>query len=145
MRGQISLDLILAITIGFFAIGGVIAVSAQIGEMQTEASIRQQLNDIGNGVAAVISNSAVLNDADSASISFNVPALLVPGEETPQPCAIRIAGGTITLTYEIFDLETGISTSVTVTKYYIDPEVGLQPMDVPDNAECGGPLIITRP
>ena len=39
MRGQISLDLILAITVGFFAIGAVFAVNAQIGEMQTDASI----------------------------------------------------------------------------------------------------------
>ena len=61
MRGQISLDLILAITIGFFAIGAVIAVNAQIGEMQTEASIRQQLNGIGDSLATVISNSAVLS------------------------------------------------------------------------------------
>ena len=141
MRGQISLDLILAITIGFFAIGAVIAVSAQIGEMQTEASIRQQLNDIGNGVAAIISNSAVLNDAKTASIYFDVPFLLVPGEEKPQPCNITIGSGTITLIYNIFDLETGISTPIVVTKHYVDPPG----MTVPNSVKCGGRLYITRP
>ena len=140
MRGQISLDLILAITIGFFAMGAVIAVNAQIGEMQTEASIRQQLNDIGNGLASVISNSAVLNDATTATLSFDVPALLVPGEETLQPCTITISAGAITLTYNIFDLETGIDTPVEVTKHYVDP----QGMTVPESAECGGRLEITK-
>ena len=143
MRGQISLDLILAITIGFFAIGAVIALSAQIDEMQTEASIRQQLNDIGNGLAAVISNSAVLNDATTASIDFDVPSLLVPGEEKPQPCTIEInkTDGTIILSYDVFDLETGTSTPVEVTKYYVNPPG----MTVLGNVKCGGMLSITKP
>ncbi len=141
MRGQISLDLILAITIGFFAIGGVIAINAQIGEMQTEASVRQQLDNIGNGLAAVISNSAVLNDATTASIYFDIPFLLVPGEEKPQPCKITIGSGTITLTYNIFDLETGTSSPVEITKYYVDPE---PEMTVSNSVECGGRLDITK-
>ncbi len=141
MRGQISLDLILAITIGFFAIGAVIAVNAQIEEMQTEASIRQQLNDIGNGVASIISNSAVLNDADSASVYFDIPLLLIPGEGKPQPCAITIAGGVINLSYEIFDLATGTSETINVTKRYVVPPG----MTVPGNVECGGMLSITKP
>ncbi len=138
MRGQISLDLILAITIGFFAIGAVIAVNGQIGEMQEEASVRQQLHDIGNGLASVISNSAVMNDADSANIYFNIPALLVPGEETPQSCAIEIANGQIDLSYDLYDLETGIATPVDVTKYYVDPK-----MNVPASVKCGEILTIT--
>ena len=140
MRGQISLDLILAIAIGFFAIGAVIAVNAQIGEMQTQASIRQQLNDIGNGLAAVISNSAVFNDFATANISFNVPSLLVPGEEKPQPCEITIAGGVINLSHEIFDLETGSSEVTNVTTRYVVPPA----MTVPGSVECGGTLTITR-
>ncbi len=142
MRGQISLDLILAITIGFFAIGGVIAVNTQIGEMQSQASIRQQLNNIGNGLSAVISNSAVLNDSATASIYFDVPFLLVPGEETPQPCTIAIddTTGTITLFYNIFDLETGTSTQVNVTKQYVVPPL----MKVPTEIECGERLAITK-
>lgn len=140
MRGQISLDIILAITIGFFAIGAVIAVSAQIGEMQTQASIRQQLHDIGNGLAAVISNSAVLNDADTASVYFDIPFLLVPGEENPQPCSITIAGGVINLSYAIFELETGNVEVINATKRYVDPPG----MTVPGSVECGGILAITR-
>jgi len=138
MRGQISLDLILAIAIGFFAIATILAVNAQIGEMQTQASIRQQLNDIGNGLAAVISNSAVLNDGVAESIYFDVPFLLVPGEEKPQPCAITIAGGVINLSYEIFDLETGTSEAINVTKRYVVPSG----MIMLGSVECGGTLII---
>ncbi len=143
MRGQISLDLILAIAIGFFVIGAVIAVNAQIGEMQTEASIRQQLNDIGNGLASVISNSAVLNDSTTAGVYFDIPKLLVPGEETPQPCNITIGSGVIDLSYDIFDLETGISSEVKVTKYYYVEPTGT--MDIPGSVECGGRLAITKP
>ena len=144
MRGQISLDLILAITIGFFAIGAVIAVSTQLGEMQTEASIRQQLNNIGNGVAAIISNSAVFNDATAANIDFDIPFLLVPGEEKPQPCAIKIneTTGVITLSYDIFDLETETSSEIKVKKYYYVEPTGT--MNIPVSAECGERLTITK-
>ena len=147
MRGQISLDFILAVAIGFFAIGAVIAVSTQIGEMQTEASVRQQLHDIGNGLASVISNSAVLNDSETASVYFDVPYLLVPGEETQQKCSITIGktcdeteASAICLSYDFFDLETGLSRTIKAEKRYVNPPL----MDLPGSVECGERLAITK-
>lgn len=141
MRGQISLDFLLAITVALIAAGAILAVSGQIGQMQAQASARQQLDGIGNGLAVVISTSALLNDAGSASIDFDIPALLIAGEAKPQPCAIIIdtGNGTIWLLYEIIDLETGTTTPVNVTKHFVSPAG----MNVPTSAECGGSIQIT--
>ena len=107
MRGQISLDFILAITIALVAAGAILAVSGQIAQTQAQSSARQQLNGIGNSLAAVISYSGLLNEAgSSASITFDIPALLIAGSAKPEPCTITIdtINGTIVL-QEMEDLE----------------------------------------
>lgn len=143
MRGQISLDFILAIAVALIATGAILAVSGQIAQAQAQASARQQLDGIGNGLAAVISASAMLNEADSASIEFDIPALLVAGNARPQKCAISIdtGNGTIDLSYDLIDLETGTTTPINVTKHFVNPE-GM--IVSPTSAECGGSIQITK-
>jgi len=135
MRGQISLDFILAIVIVFIAAGTLTVVGLELEGMQKEASVRQQLNTIGTGLAAAISSSAALEDAGTATLSIDVPELLVAGEETPQKCEIGIAGDVITLSYEIANGET-----IEVKKKFVVPGA----MNVPSPFKCGDVLDITK-
>ena len=143
MRGQISLDFILAIAIALVASGAILAVSGQISQEQAQASVRHQLDGIGNSLAAVVSHSALLNGADSASIEFDIPGLLIAGEAMPQPCTINIDtdNGTIDLSYSIIDTETGLSEYVNVAKHFVNP-AGMSVF--PTRAECGGSIQITK-
>ena len=143
MRGQISLDIILAIAIGFIAVSSVVMIGNEITAMQTQSSVRQQLNDIGNWLSQVISSSAILGDADSASVSFAIPKILVPGEMKPQPCDIQIdkANDKIILSYEVIDLNTGDIETVSVEKGFVEP-ILMNPL--PDGIKCGETLTITR-
>ncbi len=143
MRGQISLDIILTIAIGFIAVSSVVMISNEITAMQTQSSLRQQLNDIGNGLAQVISRSAILDDADSAIILFDIPKILVLGETKPQPCDIQIdkINDKIILSYEVINLETGDIETVSVEKGFVEP-TGMNPL--PDDIKCGETLTITR-
>ncbi|MFA4855829.1 MAG: hypothetical protein WC634_04580 [archaeon] len=143
MRGQISLDFLLAITVALIATGAILAVSGQISQTQAQASARQQLDGIGNSLGAVISYSALLNEADSASIEFDIPGLLIAGEAVPQPCTIIINtdNNTIDLSYDIIDTETGLSENVSVAKHFVNP-VGMSIL--PTSAECGGSIQITK-
>lgn len=148
MRGQISLDFILAITIAFVAMGAVMAVNGNITETQKQASIRQQLDSIGNSLASVISASAALNDAQNAGVIFGIPWMLVAGEENPEKCDIKIgedcagtATNAICLSYDIIDKETGLlDERIEATKRYVTP----QGMTVPASAECGGNIQIIK-
>lgn len=143
MRGQISLDIILTIAIGFIAVSSIVMISNEITAMQTQSSVRQQLNDIGNGLTQVISSSAILDDADSASVSFAIPKILALGETKPQPCDIQIdkANDKITLSYEVIDLNTGDIETVSVEKGFVEP-ILMNPL--PDGIKCGETLTITR-
>jgi hypothetical protein len=141
MRGQISLDFMLAVAIGLVAAGALLAVSGQVSQGQAEAGTRQQLDGIGNGLAAVISYSAMLNDADSATVEYGIPALLIQGKAAPQGCTILIdyAGGTIELGYTLEDEEGGAGEEILVEKHFAAPAG----MIVPASAECGKKIIIT--
>ncbi len=158
MRGQISLDFILAITIALVAAGAILAVSGQIAQTQAQSSARQQLDGIGNGLAAIISYSAILNDAGSgdASVEYSIPALLVAGKANPEKCIISIdtitgtepctisintITGTIDLSYDLIDLEADTTTPVNVTKNFVNP-AGM--IIYPTNAEFEGSIRITK-
>ncbi len=143
MRGQISIDIILAITIGFIAVSSVVMISNEINAMQTQSSIRQQLNDIGSGLAQAISSSAILDDADSTSVSFAVPKILVLGETKTQLCDIQIdkANDKIILSYEVINLETGDIETVSVEKGFVEPTLMNA---LPDDIKCGETLTITK-
>lgn len=143
MRGQISLDFLLTIAVALIAASTIIAVSGQIAQTQAQASARQQLNGIGNSLAAVISYSALLNGAESANIEFDIPALLIAGNARPQPCAINIStdNGTIGLSYDLIDFETGTATTINATKYFVNPQ-GMS--IIPINAKCGESIQIIK-
>ena len=140
-RGQVSFDLILATVAALIAFGSIAAVSNAIIGLQDESSVRQQLDSIGNSLAAVISTAAVLDDADSASISYTVPKIAVPGEEQLQQCDISIANDKITLSYDIVDLETGVPRTVIVEKKFVDP-TGMSIN--PTQTKCGGTVAISK-
>lgn len=133
MRAQISLDIMLAIAIGFIAISGIVALGNEITEMQKQAGVRQQLDSIGTGLAQFISGSNALSDADSATVSFEIPEILVLGETLPQQCDIKIDKGNeeLNLSYE----------TVTVTKAFVEP-AGMDPL--PDTIKCGQTITITK-
>ena len=134
MRGQVSLDFILTIVVALVVLGSIAAVGSTLIETQKSSTIRQQLDSIGNTLAAVISTSAVLDDADSASVSYTIPKIAVPGEEKLQTCDISIdilsGAGTITLAY--------VSPDVSVEKKFVDPG-----MTIPQNARCGSEITIS--
>jgi hypothetical protein len=140
MKGQISLDLILTIAVALVAVGSVSVLGQSIFSMQADDSVKQQLDDIGTGLAEIISVSAVLEDADSARVEYDIPGLLVPGEGRTQPCEIQIGGGNIRLSYERFDREAGTSTIIFVDKKYIEPAG----MSVPATASCGSRIELSN-
>jgi len=132
MRGQFSLDFILTIVVALVVLGSIAAVGSTIIETQKSSTIRQQLDSIGNTLAAILTTSAVLDDADSASVSYTIPKIAVPGEERLQPCNIAINADEITLSYEA-------TPSVDVIKKFVDPTG----MTVPANAKCGEQIVIS--
>ena len=143
MRAQISLDFLLAIAIAAVALGAVSLIGNEMIELQTVSSVRQQLDTIGVEMSRIISTSAVLDDADPASINFQIPELLVLGEIEPQPCSITIdrANEEISLAYTIINLEDPAQNKlVSVTKTFVDPEnMTISPLD----PICGEDLTIT--
>jgi len=147
MKGQISLDFILTITIAFSAIVAVGIIGSEMVEIQKQSTVRQQLDTIGTELSKVISSSAVLLDGENATISYKIPGLLVPGENEPQPCNISINDIgedviEITLTYVIFDQETGVGIDIEVIKHATAPKMllpGPGGGGAPDRAEMAFP------
>ncbi len=142
MRGQVSLDFILTIVVALVVLGSIAAVGSTMIETQKSSTIRQQLDSIGNTLAAVIATSAVLDDADSASISYTIPKIAVPGEDKLQPCKIVINADEITLSYEAVP-------AVSVTKKFADPGIGSKIELSPELTNtapgtCGNPIIISK-
>jgi len=135
MKGQVSLELIFAAMVAILAASSFSLVGTEITQVQRESGIRQQLNAIGTGLASSVSKSGLLDDSDSAIISIDIPMISVIGMSAKQDCAIAIGGGlgagVMTLTYD----------TVTVTKSFVVPAG----MTVPNSANCGGTLTITRP
>ncbi len=136
MKAQISLDLMLTIAVALVAVGSAAALGQNILEMQSDASVKAQLESIGTGLAEIISVSAVLGDADDAKAEYEIPALHVPGEKNPQTCSISLAGTNLTLSYELADLETGASRTITVSKKVIDPGMNIT------MGNCGETMVI---
>jgi len=141
MKAQISLDLMLAITVALIVIGTIGIVSNEATEQQKIAGIREQLDSIGTELSSVISTSMIFNDASQATVEFDVPEILVLGKMKPQPCKIQIAGKKIILSYELFNLETGIPETISVSKEFAEP-VGMA-LPIP-SIKCGEKFIITR-
>jgi hypothetical protein len=143
MRGQVSLDFILTIVVALVVLGSIAAVGSTIIEAQKSSTIRQQLDSIGNTLAALISTSAVLDDADSASISYTIPKIAVPGEERLQPCKIEIIGDVIKLSYEA-------EPTVSVEKKFVDPRggatgIGSTPaLTAAEPGACGSLITISK-
>lgn len=127
MRAQISMDFILTVAISFVAIGAIAAVGASLIDSQTDSTARQQLEAIGTELASSITASALLTDADSASLNLIIPKVLVPGEDDPLECdiVVDVSNRTITLSLQ----ETG----TTVVKSYVPPPN----ITVPATAKCG--------
>jgi hypothetical protein len=129
MRGQVSLDFILTIVVALVVLGSIAAVGSTIIETQKSSTIRQQLDSIGNTLAAILTTSAALSDgAAGTSVSYTIPKIAVPGEERLQPCDIAIGAGTIALTYG--------SPDVSVSKKFVNSAVSSQ------NVKCGDKITI---
>ncbi|MBN2067504.1 MAG: hypothetical protein JW744_03480 [Candidatus Diapherotrites archaeon] len=135
-KGQISLEFIIAIVVALVVFGSISVVATSMIEMQKASSVRQQLDSVGNGLAAIISTSAVLDDADTALVSYSIPKIAVPGEKELQACNISIDNetGTITLSYSA-------GMNAVVEKAFVNPS-GMA--ITPESATCGGILIITK-
>ena len=148
MKGQISLDFILTVSIALLVVSGLIVFGNDVAEMQTKIGIRQQLESVGTGLASVASYSAVLNDADSgdATITYSIPKILVLGEKERQPCKIEINGEYLELSYDFVNLETGIIEPITVNVPFVNPYgMTLNPaLDSANQGTCGNPITITR-
>jgi hypothetical protein len=137
MKGQVSLELILAVIVAVMAGSAFSLVGTEIIDTQSEASVRHQLDGIGTSLARTISNAAFLNYADDSEVSVDIPMIAVAGSSALQSCTIRIGGGAnnneIDLIYA--------PKSVTVKKKFVPPAG----MTVPAAATCGGTLTITKP
>jgi len=116
-----SLDFILAVVAALIVLGSIAIVSDATIEMQKRSTIKQQLQSIGTGLAATITASGVLNDADNAIITYTVPKISVPGEKNQQGCDIIISGNELQLSYELFNSKTGISEIIEATVPVISP------------------------
>ncbi len=137
MRGQVSLDFILTIVVALVVLGSIAAVGSTIIETQKSSTIRQQLDSIGNTLAAIISTSSALSDgAAGTSISYTIPKIAVPGEEKLQPCDVSIdrGNGIITLGYAAEPV-------VSVLKKFVNP-AGIT--NVPGTAKCGELITISK-
>jgi hypothetical protein len=143
MRAQISLDFLLAIAIAAVALGAIVLAGNEITELQKVSSVRQQLDSIGIELSRIISTSAILDDADPASIDFEIPELLAIGEQSPGPCDIAIDRDNeqITLSYTIINAEDPTKNKlIQVTKTFVEPEnMTISPL----NTRCGETITIT--
>lgn len=146
MRGQISLDIILAIAIALIALSSTIILSEDISETQSKASIRNQLKTAGTGLATVISTSAIMNNTDNVTIEYTVPKILVAGETKTQECLISIVDTDLQLTYELYDTNTGESEIIWTKVPFVSP-VGMTlvpTLAAGDKLKCGQTITITK-
>ena len=152
MKAQISLDFILAVFIAFVVIAAITVVGNEMRVMQTHSSARQQLRSIGTGLAAVITSSAALDDADTAEIKIEIPKLLVPGERALQKCKIVILGNDLNLSYDSVGIDINAGGTVWTLVPFVDPSpdksiphMKLTPaLTKADPGECGKTLTITK-
>jgi len=146
MKGQISLDFLLAVAIALFVLAGLVLLGADVAEMQAKEGIRQQLRVVGTGLATIVSYSAVLNDAgtEEAIVTYDIPKILVLGEEGKQPCTIAINGNNLELGYELFDLETGSSETISASVPFADPHGMNIDLGQGSTGACGGTVTITK-
>jgi len=135
MRGQISLDFLLAMILTMVAISTVAVVGAQISEMQKQSTVGRQLDLIGTELASAISLSALLSDSDTANLTFDLPYIAVPGQANLQECEIDILGDTLTLGYP-----DNVSPIASASKKFEMPAG----MTLPGSAKCGDTITITK-
>ncbi|MCX6799068.1 MAG: hypothetical protein NTW59_03170 [Candidatus Diapherotrites archaeon] len=143
-KGQISLDLLLAIIFALVILVGLNAVSEQATAMQKAVSVRQQLHATGMNVASALSTAAALNDGESGTtVAITPPLLAVPGEARLQQCDIKIAdtGTDLNLSYVIVDIKTGSAETVFALVPFVIPSgMQLSPDLTATPGKCGGTI-----
>jgi len=148
MKGQVSLDFLLAVSIALIVATGLVTLGSDIADMQAKAGIRRQLENAGTGLANVISYSAILNDAEAgdATVTYSIPKIAVLGEAGKQECRIVIEEENLRLSYELIDLEAGTTETIMVEVPFVAPErMTLSPaLTAGNEGKCGGTVTITR-
>jgi hypothetical protein len=99
-KGQISFDLILAITVALIFIGGIQTLNQQMGGMQRHSAVKNQEKLIALQVHNVISTAKTLSDADDLTVSFKTKKLLVPGGQFLEECLIDLGTNKISYTLD---------------------------------------------
>ena len=97
MKGQISIDLILAIIITFVFAGAMQSVISGMNETQSKISVINHQKEIGNNIAEILAMGKSLEDGQSFLVKYSIPDVIVFGDiETG--CEIRILPDEITIT-----------------------------------------------
>ena len=147
IKGQISLDLMLAIIIAIVFVGSIALVAGVMADNAKIDSIRSQERQIGNEIAEVLNSATVLTGGDFFSVNYVVPRIRTANlaeNARPVNCTIQILTDEIIITY--IDLE-GVETKTRVPfaidsagmniAYKFQGTSSLQPV-------CGGEIVMSH-
>ena len=102
IKGQVSLDLMLAMVIAIVFVGSIASVASVMADNAKIDSIRSQERQIGNELAAVLNSATVLTGGDSFSVNYDVPKIRTadPADNgLPVNCEIQILPSEIEISY----------------------------------------------
>ncbi|PIU21591.1 MAG: hypothetical protein COT15_01385 [Candidatus Diapherotrites archaeon CG08_land_8_20_14_0_20_34_12] len=99
-KGQISLDLIIAIIITFIFAGAMQSIIAGMNETQKEIGVINQQKEIGNKISEILTTSKNLADG-SFNVKYLIPNVIVLGNKE-SGCNIAITQGQIKIS-SVFD------------------------------------------
>ena len=133
-KGQISFDLILAITVALIFIGGIQALNQQMDGMQRHSAVKNQEKLIALQVHRLVSTAKTLSDADDLTVSFKTKKMLVPGEQSLGDCVIDFSTNEISYSLD------GVPVVVNIPDY--GDTTGLTLPAAPIN--CGELITITE-
>jgi len=95
-KGQISLDLILAIIITFIFASTMQTIIAGMNESQQEISVINQQKEIGNKILNVLNSEKTFSDSENFNVKYLVPNIIVLGDKE-SGCNIAITSSVISI------------------------------------------------
>lgn len=131
-KGQVSFDFILAIIVALIFVAGIQVLSVEIQEMQRASAIRNQEKAIALQLYGIISTANALSDADTLTVEYKTPKLLVPGESPLKSCEI-----TLNANPKIVYDPTGKNIEVPIAEFKDDH------INIANSMKCGETLVIT--
>ncbi|AJF60685.1 MAG: hypothetical protein J4224_01800 [Candidatus Diapherotrites archaeon] len=142
-RGQISFDLVLAVTIMLIFMLSLANFRDEFTKDQEELSIRAQQKQIGSAIVKLLANEKKISGFGHV-ISYNIPKISVLGSN-PIECGLNaVLPNTITITVDSSHYQklAAAGTTIKTNVYSVVPITSSIVTDI-SSAKCGGELTLS--